>query len=773
MGGQGTSTSLDEGRHAAELLELGDAFFELDREWRIVRVNQRQEQLSRKPRSETLGRTFAEVWPELATESSRYWREYRRCMEERVRIEFEDYYAPLDLWTGVTAYPVSDGGIAVFFRDINAIKRAEGEARQRAAEVEAVLGSVGDGVLVYDRDGRILRANIAAEVILGLDPHAMARPARERVASAGTEWFDERGERLSAEDLPALRAARLGETRRGAVLRMRPPYGVEKWLRVTAAPLVVGGIRIGATASLADITEAKRAEQALRESEARLRAAHERLRIEVESSPLALVEWDSEFRVVGYSGRAEELFGWSRDEVLGKRIDEIPWIPEEDWPSVRAVMRDMASGARPINVNANRNLRKDGRTIACEWYNSTLRDESGRLTSVLSLVLDVTQRERAEASLREANERLREEDRRKDEFLGMLSHELRNPLAPIRNALYILDRAPPEGPQARRAKDIVARQVAHLTRLVDDLLDVTRIARGKIELRREELDLAGLALRAAEDYRPLMQERALELALQVPPAPVVVEGDPARLTQVLGNLLSNAAKFTPAGGGITLAVGEEGDRAVVHVRDTGVGIAPEVLPTIFEPFIQGKRTLARSEGGLGLGLALVKGLVAMHGGEVAAVSEGAGRGTDLVVSLPLASGPRGRAAAGDRAVRPSAAAPLRVLVIDDNRDAADTLAQLVEMLGHTAVVAYDPYDALAKATEELPQVALCDLGLPGMDGYELARRLRALASDRGRVRLVALSGYAQPEDVARARAAGFDAHVAKPPDPLKLEQLLA
>ncbi len=405
-------------------------------------------------------------------------------------------------------------------------------------------------------------------------------------------------------------------------------------------------------------------------------------------------------------------------------------------------------------------------------------DEQGRLVRGFVTIRDITEqaranaeRDRAEVALRDANERLREADRRKDEFLGMLSHELRNPLAPIRNSLYILDHSEPGGQQARRAKEIASRQIAYMTRLVDDLLDVTRIARGKIELRRAPLDLAALARRTTEDHRALMHGRSLALAVEVPDEPLVVCGDETRLAQVLGNLLHNAAKFTPAGGRVALAVGVEDGRAVVHVRDTGAGIAADVLATIFEPFTQAEQTLARSEGGLGLGLALVRGLVALHGGEVAAVSPGPGHGTDFVVTLPLAA-PRGDAAAEDRV--PTAEAPdrsRRVLVIDDNRDAADSLAQLVAMLGHTTDVAYDAIDGLAKATEHVPDVVLCDIGLPGMDGYEFARQFRA-RSRRRDIRLVAVSGYAQPDDVARAAEAGFDAHVAKPPDPERLEQVL-
>jgi CheY-like chemotaxis protein/two-component sensor histidine kinase len=318
---------------------------------------------------------------------------------------------------------------------------------------------------------------------------------------------------------------------------------------------------------------------------------------------------------------------------------------------------------------------------------------------------------------------------------------------------------------------VASRQIAHLTRLVDDLLDVTRIARGKVELRRAGLDLGVLARRTADDYRALMQGRGFEFALDVPPDPVIVNGDEIRLAQVLGNLLDNAAKFTPAGGRVMLAVGVDGGNAVIRVHDTGAGLEPDLLETIFEPFTQGKQTLARSEGGLGLGLALVKGIVALHGGDVTVGSAGAGSGAEFVVTLPLVAS--GGPEPGERGGRPAAQATpsrRRVLIVDDNRDSVDTLAELIEMLGHDAEVAYDGPTAIAKARAHAPDLVLCDIGLPGMDGYEVARQIRACVPMD--VRLVAVTGYAQPEDVLKAAEAGFDGHVAKPPDPEKLAELL-
>jgi PAS domain S-box-containing protein len=512
-----------------------------------------------------------------------------------------------------------------------------------------------------------------------------------------------------------------------------------------------------------DITERKRADEALRESELRFRLL-------AEAMPQIVC-------VLSPDGSAEYVNpGWtafSGLDLAGTR--RAGWegvLHPDDLPAAVACRRRALKSLAPQDAE----LRYRGADGSFRWFLCRLAPvvEAGRAIRLVGSAMDIEDRVRAETEARSLAQFLRETDRRKDEFLGMLSHELRNPLAPIRNALYILDHAAPTGEQARRAKDVANRQIAHITRLVDDLLDVTRIARGKIDLRRADLDLGAVARRTADDYRAVMSDRGVHLDVDVPAGPLVVNGDDTRLAQVFGNLLSNAAKFTPAGGHVTLSLRAEGDRAVVQVSDTGVGIAPDVMPTIFEPFTQGKQTLARSEGGLGLGLALVKGLVAMHGGDVKATSGGAMTGTDFTVTLPLAAprGPRTGVKEPDDVKEGPAPVSRRVLVIDDNRDAADTLAQLVELLGHAPVVAYDALEGLARASEDLPEVVLCDLGLPGMDGYEFARQFRALSS-RHDVRLIALSGYAQPEDVAKAVEAGFDAHVAKPPDPEKLASLLA
>ncbi len=395
------------------------------------------------------------------------------------------------------------------------------------------------------------------------------------------------------------------------------------------------------------------------------------------------------------------------------------------------------------------------------------------LCADISYALGAMQHERlraeAERALRDSEQSLREADRRKDEFLGMLSHELRNPLAPIRNSVYILRHVDPAGEQAERARDVIERQAGHLTRLVDDLLDVTRIARGKIELRTSRVDLCETVLSAADDFRPMMDERGLAFRTVVPPTKLLASADATRLTQVIGNLLHNAAKFTRRGDAVTLSLEPAGGEAEIRVRDTGAGIEAAALPHIFDPFVQGQHTLARSEGGLGLGLALVKGITDLHGGTVRVESGGRGEGAEFVIRLPLAEGPAPRDVPSPTERSPDVVR--RVLIVDDSRDVADSMAEIVEMLGHTAEVAYDGPSAIERARATSPDVVLCDVGLPGMSGYEVARAVRAGAQDG--MLLVAITGYAQPEDVRKAVESGFDRHLAKPASVEDIERLLA
>jgi CheY-like chemotaxis protein/nitrogen-specific signal transduction histidine kinase len=369
---------------------------------------------------------------------------------------------------------------------------------------------------------------------------------------------------------------------------------------------------------------------------------------------------------------------------------------------------------------------------------------------------------------------LRESDRRKDEFLAMLAHELRNPLAPIRNGVQILRAKAPPIPELQWATEVIDRQVHQMTRLVDDLLDVSRITRGNIDLRKERVELATIVNSAIEASGPLIDKWGHQVTVTIPPQPIVLEADLTRMSQVLLNLINNAAKYMDRAGRIWVIAERRSDQVLIRVKDTGIGIPAEMLPRIFDMFTQVDRSLERSEGGLGIGLTLVQRLVELHGGTVEARSEGPGKGSEFVVRLPIAAavmtvGPPGAGGEREEAVMP---ATRRILVVDDNRDAADSLAMLLRMMGNEVRMAHDGLDAVGAAAAFQPDVVLLDIGLPELNGYEAARRIRQQDSGAGMV-LVALTGWGQEEDRRRALAAGFDHHMTKPVDFNDLRKLLA
>jgi signal transduction histidine kinase len=387
--------------------------------------------------------------------------------------------------------------------------------------------------------------------------------------------------------------------------------------------------------------------------------------------------------------------------------------------------------------------------------------------------------ERLNSELQETNRgivalyaELTETAQRKDEFLAMLAHELRNPLAPLSKSLQLLRGRGGDPTTVEQTLDVMERQVRHLTRLIDDLLDVSRIAGGKVHLRYEPLDLVALVQATVEDCWPAFDPAALTLALDLPPGPIMVNGDSTRLAQVLSNLLSNAVKFTEPGGQIIVRLWSDAAQhcANVSVQDTGIGIAPELLPRVFDSFMQADRSLDRSRGGLGLGLSVVKSLVEMHGGEISARSEGIGRGAEFMLSLPWELAASAPAAAGRS---PAARArPLRILVVEDNRDTAETMRELLELCGHEVAVKFTGLEGVAAARRLQPQVVLCDLGLPDMDGYAVAAALRQ-ESELASTYLVAVTGYGREEDRRRCREAGFDQHLVKPVDFAVLMETLA
>jgi len=473
-------------------------------------------------------------------------------------------------------------------------------------------------------------------------------------------------------------------------------------------------------------------------------------------SPLgyAVLDGDGAIREINHAGA--QLLGRERSRCVKTRF--VSHVTTADAVTIdRLLGRALISGkAEHCEVQL---VRQDALRSARITAAALRRDQPAFMVAFE----DISERKAKEGELARSEEALRELNRRKDEFLAMLSHELRNPLAPIRTSVAVLQLAPAGSEAATSAVTIIERAATHLTRLVDDLLDVTRITRGKIELQREPLDLVDLVRRTADDHYDSIAHRRLKLEVNCKVDKLWIDGDGARLVQVLSNVIGNAEKFTPAGGRITIECAPVAENAVMLVRDTGIGVGPELLGQVFEPFAQGPQQLAREPGGLGLGLAMVKALVELHGGHVALRSEGLGRGTEVEITLPLQSVvPRQRDASAVTTPRPR-----RVLVIEDKPDNALSLEQALSFMGHDVRIAYDGLSGLSLAAEFRPDVVLCDIGLPDIDGHEVARRIRLDPVLRGTC-LVALSGYVLEQDVAKAKAAGFDQHLAKP---ASLEQL--
>ena len=437
-------------------------------------------------------------------------------------------------------------------------------------------------------------------------------------------------------------------------------------------------------------------------------------------------------------------------------------LSSHEYPLVRALGGEIVTGQEV------RFRRPDGATAVVRANAAPIRDERGAIVAAVTAYYDITAQKELEKATEAARVQAETASRAKDEFLAMLGHELRNPLAPILTALQLMQL---RDVGADKERTIIERQVRHMVGLVDDLLDISRVTAGKIQLKRERVELGAVVARALELVSPLLERREHRLSLAVAPHGLVVDGDVGRLAQIVSNLLNNAAKYSEPGSQIWVTARRDDGALVLRVRDEGIGIAPEMLPRLFDRFVQEKQALDRSQGGLGLGLAIARSLVELHGGTITVESGGAGTGSVFIVRLPAAAGPADAAAqptAGERRTSGDAGGA-RVLIVDDNEDGAEMLAETLLTLGHVTRVAHDGPGALRIASEFAPELAMLDIGLPVMDGYELAQRLREQAGQRP-LRLVAITGYGQDHDRARAREAGFDAHVVKPVD---IDRLLA
>jgi PAS domain S-box-containing protein len=636
-------------------------------------------------------------------------------------------------------------GVTLLVEALHAARR-RAEAAQRW--LTGVLTSIGDAVIATDADGRITFTNPVAHGLTGWGADESRGKPLGEVFRIVSELPGE-----PAED-PVARVFRegviVGLANHTALIARD---GTERPIADSAAPIrdENGGLS-GAVLVFRDVSDQRRAEEALRASE-------ERFRLTADFAPVLI--W-----IAGTDGRCQwfnrpwlEFVGREMGHEIGEGWRDN--VHPDDLSGLADVYSAAFDARRPFSWEY-RLRRHDGTYRWVVDHGLPLSGPGGEFTGFIGSCFDITDRRHAEDELRTA-------DRRKDEFLAMLAHELRNPLSAISNAVQLAKTGNGEVERGW-VQEVLERQVRHLARLIDDLLDVSRITRGKIRLRSQLLELGPLLRSAVEAVQPLLDSRGHRLTASIPEEPLPVKGDPTRLEQIVVNLLTNAAKYTESGGEVLLTAGREGDAVFVTVRDTGVGIPPEQLSQMFELFAQGDRTLARSEGGLGIGLTLARSLAEMHGGSVVARSEGRGRGSEFTVRLPAAR------AAADNGPPPTAppaarlAAARRVLVVDDNADTAQGLSRLMAGHGHDVRTCHDGPSALEAAAEYRPDVVLLDIGLPGMDGLQVARRLREAGSDAF---IIAVSGYGQDDDRRRSRDAGIDHHLVKPVDHVTLLRLIA
>jgi len=649
--------------------------------------------------------------------------------------------------------------VGVLF-EITARKQAEERLIQRETQLDLATRLVGIGIFDHDHpNDRLYWSDLLRQI------HEVSPEAQPHLGAFQSQLHPDDREALAA----AVRAAHdpAGDGKFGIEYRLIRRDGEMRWIVGRAQTFFAGeGSQrrpLRTVGAEYDITNRKRIEMDLR-------AEQESFRLALEASRAGAFDWhipsnqmrwtDGHYRILGIEPKSVppsyEL--WRRH------------IHPDDVEHVDRTVDDALAGNQRYRAEFRILRATDGLERWIEAQGLTF-SESGRALRMVGVVADVTDRRLAEARLRESEAALREADRRKDEFLATLAHELRNPLAPIRNAAQMLSLAKLDEEQLQWARRVIHRQVEHMARLLDDLLDVARITQGKLHLKKERVDLGTIVDTAVEAARPLINAKKHGLTLELPPELPTLEADPVRLAQVLSNLLTNAAKYTDASGRIALRARIAEDKLRISVRDNGIGLSPGALSQIFEMFSQVRDEQDRSDGGLGIGLALVKGLVDLHGGTIEACSEGAGHGSEFVVTIPVHHGESPRAVATSPTAERREQVGRRILVADDNQDAADSLALLLSTGGHEVRIAHGGHGAVVLASDFRPEIALLDIGMPDLNGYEVARQLREPSWGKT-LRLIALTGWGQEEDKQRALAAGFDHHLTKPVDLAELERLI-
>jgi PAS domain S-box-containing protein len=660
-----------------------------------------------------------------------------------------------------SAAPIRDAqgkvsGAVMVFHDVTQRRRAEAALRTSEERLRATFDQAAVGIVVADLNHQFLEANQRLCDILGYSLEELRRLTLTQITHP--------------EDLAETRA------QARALLAGQLPHctfekryvrkdGAAVWGRITLTLLrAVSGEAQQFIGVIEDITDRRHAEQALRDARAQAHEIRGNLAAIVQSSDDAIISKSLEGVISTWNYGAERMFGYTAEEVIGKSVTVL--FPPNHIDEEPAILEKLRHGERIDHYETVR-MRKDGTLLDVSLTVSPIKDLDGTIVGASKIARDITLRKRAEETLRQeiatrerAEAALREADRRKDEFLATLAHELRNPLAPIRQAALISKARTATEAQKRWSSDVISRQVQHMSLLLEDLLDISRITRGRLELRTETVELAEVVHAAVEAARPSIDAKRHLFSIELPPEPVHFVADPLRLAQVLSNLLTNAAKYTDPEGDLRLRASCTAETITISVVDSGVGLPADGLTDVFEMFSQVPSSRNHSEGGLGIGLALAKGLVELHEGEIEARSAGIGKGSEFIVRVPR----RRASVSWQKQTIHSTSAPRvsrRVLVADDNQDAAESLATLLRMDGHEVTVVYDGKQALAAFSAVQPEVALLDIGMPELSGYEVARKVRQGSLGRA-VTLIAVTGWGQDKDKAQALAAGFNHHFTKP-----------
>jgi len=744
------------------LEQVSDAVIALDPEQRLTFLNAAAERLYRVGSGAVLGRKVSEIYtrhgpfPEGEAAAWSVLREHGEWRGEGVQRLHDG--RELHVESSMSVLRGADGteaGMLEAIRDISVRKQAEADRQQGEQFLKRVTDVTPGVIYVFDLETQCsVFTNRSMAGLLSYTPEEGAAMG-DNVAATLMHPDDLARFPAHLERVRALRDGEIAEFEH----RMRDRAGEWHWFHSRDAVFArdAAGVVSQLIGTAIEITERKR-------SAADLQRVSVLLDTLLHTAPIGFCFLDRDLRFVRINERLAEINGIPAGAHLGRHVSEVvPNLVE----SLRDVTgRILATGEAVLNHEFS------GETPAApgvtrfwseSWY--PVRNGAGEVMGFGGVVEEITAHKQAEAALREA-------DRRKDEFLATLAHELRNPLAPIRTGIDLLRRAEDRSPLVVSLTAMMERQIGHMVRLVDDLMDVSRVASGKLRLQPERVPLSSVVTDAVEAVRPLIKERGHVLTVTMPPTPIVLDMDPVRMTQVISNLLNNAAKFTDPKGRIALTVVQQSNEVVISVTDTGVGVAVADLPRIFDLFAQIDQSRDRSPGGLGIGLALSKRLAEMHGGTIHATSAGVGLGSEFVVRLPLGheapttlepSKPEGQVPSGTSR---------RILVVDDNRDGADTLSMLLRVDGHDTQAAYDGKSALEVAEAFRPEVVLLDIGLPMMDGYDVCRHLRAQTWATGLL-VIALTGWGSAQDRRRAQDAGIDHHLVKPVEPAALRQMLA